>query len=76
MAAILLGTWGVMSIGWIGMCFFKMRGQQFFGDRLASDEFVAAAALPPIIVLVLGIAAFYGLRLLFGRLPLSRSRPG
>jgi hypothetical protein len=75
MATILLRTWAIMSGGWIALCFFKMRGQHFFGDRLASDEFVAAAALPPIILLVLGAFTFCGLRLLFERLPTSRSRP-
>ena len=54
MALLLLRTWVVMSIGWIGLCFLKMRGQHIFGDRFTPDEFVAAAALPPLILLIVG----------------------
>ena len=75
MAMILLRTWVVMSIGWIGLCFLKMRGQHIFGDRFTPDEFVAAAALPPLILLIVGSLTLYALRSLFGRFPVSRSRP-
>jgi hypothetical protein len=76
MAAILLRTWVVTALFWVGLCFFKMRGQHILGDRFTPDEFIAAAALPPLIVLAIGASFVYALRLLFGRVRPSRSQLG
>jgi hypothetical protein len=76
MAAILLRTWVVTALFWVGLCFFKMRGQHILGDRFTPDEFIAAAALPPLIVLAIGAALVCALRLLFGRMRPSRSQLG
>lgn len=73
MAAILLRTWVVMALFWVALCFFKMRGQHILGDRFAPDEFIVAAVLPPLIVLVIGAILVYAARLLFGRLLRSHS---
>jgi hypothetical protein len=76
MAAILLRTWVVTALFWVGLCFFKMRGQHILGDPFTPDEFIAAAALPPIILLAIGAALVYALRLLLGRVRPSRSQLG
>ena len=76
MAAILLRTWVVAALFWVVLCFFKMRGQHILGDRFTPDEFIVAAALPPLIVLAVGAALVGALRSLFGRVRPSRSQPG
>jgi len=75
MAAILLRTWVLMALFWVGLCFFKMRGQHILGDPFTPDEFIAAAALPPLILFAVGAICVYGVRLMLGRLRPSRSQP-
>jgi len=74
MVAILLRSWVLMTVLWIALCFFKMRGQHVLGDRFTPDEFIAAAAMLPLIVLAIGAALVCTLRFLVARVRPSRSQ--
>jgi uncharacterized membrane protein len=74
MVAILLRSWVLMTVFWIALCFFKMRGQHVLGERFTPDEFIAAAAIVPVGVLVIGAAVVGVLRFLFERMRPSRSQ--
>ena len=74
MVAILLRSWVLMTVFWIALCFFKMRGQHVLGERFTPDEFIAAAAIVPVGVLAIGAAIVCILRFLFERMRPSRSQ--
>lgn len=74
MVTILLRSWVLMTVFWIALCFFKMRGQHVLGDRFTPDEFIAAATILPLIVLAIGATLVCTLRFLVARVRPSHSQ--